>query len=287
MSMFTVYVDDSGTNNNARVVTGAVCVSSVQRWKAFERKWKKIAVSTGFKHFHMTEFAGCRPDKFCRDCINGKKSVADHPWRTWTEKKRERILASLAETVNRHVDMGFGIAVTKQDYDDLVLNAPLKTLVGDAVGKKHHTFTIQLCGGAIRNWRLDIKLKSPMKYIFDTTDDLIQRSEIAAMFIKSATDTTEPLEHGFSPTGYAFESRKDTVQLLSADMLAWASAKARVSELFNTQRLDGLSKEAKIVIKTFVDGKKLTIANINRKQLETWANKETEFRKNSKLAAYN
>ena len=111
--MFTVYVDDSGTHNEARIVTGACCVSSVALWKKYERRWNEIKDAEGFEHFHMTEFAGCRPEKPCRDCLSGKKTEADHPWRDWSNTKRKRVLRNLAETVNKFAEYGFGLAITK------------------------------------------------------------------------------------------------------------------------------------------------------------------------------
>src|SRR5438128_1207469 len=102
--MFTVYLDDSGTNNQARIISGAYCVSSVRNWEAFERRWNIVAEVAGFKHFHMTEFAGCRPDKWCRDCRNGKKTAEDHPWRAWSSDKRDKILDQLAGLINTYAD---------------------------------------------------------------------------------------------------------------------------------------------------------------------------------------
>ena len=58
-----VYVDDSGTDGKSRIAAAAFCVSTVDRWSAFERRWRNISVNAGFKHFHMTEFAACKQEK--------------------------------------------------------------------------------------------------------------------------------------------------------------------------------------------------------------------------------
>src|SRR5215469_17640552 len=95
-----VYVDDSSTTDlKAQIAAAAFCVSTEDRWKAFERQWNTISVNAGFKHFHMTEFAACRPDKPCIQCVRGKKDLGDHPWRCWTSKKRRQILERLARAV--------------------------------------------------------------------------------------------------------------------------------------------------------------------------------------------
>jgi hypothetical protein len=272
--MYIVYIDDSGTNNHARIVSGACCVASAKNWKKFERQWNAIGESAGFRYFHMTEFAGCRPDEWCRDCQNGKQTELNHPWRKWSNRKRKKVLGDLAETVNKYADYGMGVAIRKIDYHDFVLQAPLRNLAGDLLGERHYTFAIQCCGGGLANWRDSMRLTKPMKYVFDTTDDLHQRDEITNLFSLSATRSVNATNDGITPTGYAFESRKDTVQLLAADMLAWVSAKQRACEVFD----GSLSAEGMIVARVFINGKKLSIGKIETGSLRNWAEKETAHR---------
>jgi hypothetical protein len=72
----TVYVDDSGTDSKSRIITAAFCVSTVEKWLHFERRWKSISVNAGFKHFHMTEFAACKREKPCNQCARGETTLA-------------------------------------------------------------------------------------------------------------------------------------------------------------------------------------------------------------------
>jgi hypothetical protein len=276
---YTVYVDDSGTHNEARIVTGACCVSSVALWKRFERDWNEIGITEGFTHFHMTEFAGRRPDEWCRDCRNGKKTETDHPWRAWSNTKRKRVLCNLAETIKKHAEYGFGLAITKKDYDEFVLGTELKTLNIALVGERHYTFNVQSIAGRLADWRTSRRITQPMKYVFDGTDDPKQKDEIARLFIESSMPerVIRNINDGFIPTGYSWESRKAVKQLLSADMLAWVSAKVRASQLFTNCTM---GKEATMVNEIF--RQKLQIAWITREQLEKWAKEELAMQKKMK-----
>jgi hypothetical protein len=281
--MFTVYADDSGTNNHARIVSGACCVASVNDWKKFERAWLAIGKEAGFKYFHMTEFAGCRPDKWCRDCRNGKQTVENHPWRVWSKQKRKKVLKKLAETVSRYATYGFGVALTKKDYETLVLDAPLGEMVEDVVAQdRHYTFTIQICAGALAKWRDRERIHKPMKYVFDVTDDLAQRHQIGQLFAHSVSGIGAPINDGMVPDGYAFESRKNLVQLLSADMLAWFAAKRRAHDVFNVP----LSVEAQIIKRVVAESdKRLFIGKLTTDNFQDFAKRETEYRIDKKSAA--
>lgn len=119
-----VYVDDSGTDPKSRIVTAAFCVSTVEKWQEFAARWGKIGERAGFEYFHMTEFAARRRNQWCPQCRSGKTTALHHPWRDWSHMKRENVLNRLAKTVVKYVECGFGMAHTKQGYDDHVRNSP-------------------------------------------------------------------------------------------------------------------------------------------------------------------
>ena len=73
--------------------------------------------------------------------------------------------------------------------------------------------------------------------------------------------------------GVSYESRKNTVQLLSADMLAWVTAKIRAAQLFGR----GWSKEAKMVAFRFVDSGNLNIGFNATEQIQEWVEDEIAF----------
>jgi len=256
----------------------AYCVSSGKRWKEFEREWWKIAKDSGFKHFHMTEFASCRMDAWCRDCKKGKTDALDHPWRGWPNEKRQRVLKRLARTISRYAQHGAGIAIAKGDYENVVLKSDLLQLAPEAAGRRHFTFAMQTCGGHLAKWRAEKKITNPMKFVFDLSDKE-QKDENVRYFF-GAKDHPKPqikdgLEQWFIPIAIAYESRKTTVQLLSADMLAWVSAKIHAAQLFKVR----LHPDAFTVASIFLEGEKLGMGNVGQGDLKEWATGEIALRR--------
>jgi hypothetical protein len=281
-----VYVDDSGTepNPNVRIVVAAFCVSTVKSWRKFDSAWRAVEQDAGFKQFHMTEFAGCRKDAWCRDCRNGKTDASKHPWREWSNSKRKEVLKELVRIVCKHTEQGFGIAATKDDIDKYVIkNQELKSMApADAFGKKHFTFAASICGGELARWRAAQGVYPPIKFVFDLCSEE-QKLEIAKAFVSEGQvkpRLTGNLENWFEvdTNGISFESRKETLPLLSADMLAWIAAKIRAVHLFPTTFIrKGWSKEMSLVAFPFIDSDKLHIGYNQESSMTEWLRRELEF----------
>jgi hypothetical protein len=237
----TVYVDDSGTDGKSRIAAAAFCVSTVDKWLHFEDAWRKIADRAGFelKHWHMTEFAACRPGHLCQQCKHGETSAAEHPWQKWTKQKRENVLKRMAKALVETVEFGLGIAHTKEDYEKYVRDSPARALANEPVGDEHFTFAVQQCGGKLAIWRAaENRQSAPLKFVFDTSSKK-QKREIAHVFLAAANERSKydgGIEQWFDDVGVAYKSRKSVPQLLSADMLAWTIATIRSREIFRSGR---------------------------------------------------
>ena len=236
----TVYVDDSGTDSKSRIAAAAFCVSTVDRWLAFESSWRKIAVRAGFnlKDWHMTEFAACRSNHICPQCRHGETSIKEHPWQKWTEKKRENVLRRMAKALVKHVECGWGIAHTKEDYEKYVRDSPARALANEPIGQEHFTFAIQQCGGEFARWRSIQNRQDQLKFVFDTSSKR-QKREIAKVFFAAANERTQydgGIEQWFEDVGVAYESRRTVPQLLAADMLAWTIATIRSRDVYRRGR---------------------------------------------------
>ena len=133
-------MDDSGTTPQARIVVAALCVSRVNKWKQFEAAWIAAEKHFGFTGFHMTEFAGCRRDAWCRDCKNGETDARNHPWREWSSTKRKTVLTELLRIICKCTEQGFGIAFTKEEIDKHVKDPKRQELARDQFGDEHYTF---------------------------------------------------------------------------------------------------------------------------------------------------
>jgi hypothetical protein len=266
----TVYVDDSGTDTKSKIITAAFCVSTIEKWLQFERQWKKISINAGFKHFHMTEFAACRREKPCNQCIRGKTTLEHHPWRRWTAKKRKNVLRQLAETVVEFVEYGVGLAYTKQDFDDHIKNSPARLHSDVTIPEQYFTYAVQRCGGELARWRAQrASVNPPLKFVFDLTPKE-GRDEIANVFFGAANDDVphcyEGIEERFIPQSVSYENRRDVVQLLSADMLAWVTATIRAREMFGP----GETLEMFQVAHIFVGTNHIRMGNTPKESFAQW-----------------
>jgi hypothetical protein len=273
---YTVYVDDSGTDSHSRIVVAAFCVSQVRKWKKFEAAWRAVGKDAGFDHFHMTEFAACRKEKWCRECIAGKTGQSDHPWREWSTTKRKRVLDTLITIICRYTEHGCGIAFAKDDLQKYVISSHLTNLVPGSVGQECFTFAVQTCGGELAKWRAKQGMTPPLKFVFDLSPEA-QKQEIAQVFLAASKRPRlqDGVEQWFeiSENGISYENRKNTVQLLSADMLAWVTAKIRAAQLFGK----GWSKDVKMIAYRFVASGKLDIGYNTEEQLRNWHDREVAY----------
>jgi hypothetical protein len=266
----TVYVDDSGTDTRSQIAAAAFCVSTVDKWLDFERRWRRIADRAGFrlKDFHMTEFAACRRGHRCATCTRGKTAKVEHPWQMWSELKRKFVITQMVATLVDCVECGFGIAHTKKDYEKYIRDSPVRSLVAYPVADDHYTFAVQQCGGQLAKWRAENNRKDPITFVFDNASRK-ERKEIDEVFFAGYNDS-RPLENGveqvFEPIGVSFENRRDTPQLLSADMVAWTIATLRSRQVFSRGRF----VEAYWLANAFVSTKHIKIGYTNRNGLAQW-----------------
>jgi hypothetical protein len=264
-----VYVDDSGTDSKSAIVTAAFCVSTERKWQEFEARWRKIGERAGFEHFHMTEFAACKRDKWCPQCRHGKTTALDHPWRAWSPSKRENVLNRLAKAVVSYSECAFGMAHTKQDYDDHVRNSPARQVSTEPISDEQFTFALQQCGGELAKWRAANAVTKPLKFVFDLTSSKEERREIAKVFLASVqgrSQLKDCVERWFTPKEVLFASRKQVLPLLAADMLAWTIASIRSRDVFRC----GEFNEAYGVGLIFTGTKHIRMGYMEKETLKRW-----------------
>jgi hypothetical protein len=267
----TVYVDDSGSNSTSSVAAAAFCVSTVERWQELLEKWRKIATDAGFelKDFHMTEIAACRRDSLCWQCRAGKTSALEHPWQKWSDNKRKSVLTRMAKAIVKYVEFGIGHAYTKADYDEHVRNSPARLIANEPIADEYFTFAIQRCGGSLAEWRSAKSRIVPLKFVFDTASKREKR-DVANVFFGAANDKTQHengIEQWFDvETGVSYESRKQTYQLLTADMLAWTIATIRSRQIF----LRGRFVEANWIGRVFAGTRNIKMGYMAKDTLAQW-----------------
>lgn len=273
----TVYIDDSGTNPEARIVVAAFCVSTARKWRKFDAAWRAASSEFGFEHFHMTEFAACRKNEWCRDCRSGKTSEVDHPWREWSNTKRSKALTELVRIICKYTEYGKAIALTKEEVQKNIINSPARQTLPEIVGEREFTFAVQVCGGELALYRKRQCKFPPLKFVFDICPQY-QKDEIAKVFLRpnrGSPQIVDGMEQWFDvdTNGVSYESRKQTLPLLPADMLAWVTAKLRAYMLFNR----GWGKMHHFVAKRFLDTEKLHIGYSTEDHLVEWNDRVNKF----------
>ena len=266
----TVYLDDSGTDPGSRVVVAAFCVSTLEKWRKFDAAWRAASIEYGFHHFHMTEFMGCRKNAWCRDCRKGKTTEPDHPWREWSNTKRNKTLTELVRIICKYTEYGKAIALSKEEIQKHVINSPLRAAERGIVGQEEFTFAVQVCGGELALYRKKKAEFPPLKFVFDICPQY-QKDEITKVFLRpnrGKPQMGDGVEEWFDvdTNGVSYESRKQTFPLLAADMLAWVTAKLRAHMLFGKS----WGKPHYYVAKRFLESGKLHIGYSTEDHLIEW-----------------
>ena len=183
------------------------------------------------------------------------------------KKKRSR---QLAEAVVEFVEFGVGLSYTKQDFEDHIRNLKARTHTAILIPDHYFTYAVQRCGGELARWRAQqATVNPPLKFVFDLTPNK-ERDEIAKIFFGGFSEE-EPhyqdgIEERFIPESVAYESRKNVVRLLSADMLAWVTATIRAREIFGR----GDTFEMFQVAKIFVDSKHIRMGHTPKESFAQW-----------------
>lgn len=221
---FTAHFDDSGTHAESTIAVAASLIASVEQWREFNRNWGEAEKQEGFGAFHMADFAA------------GERQFKGSEW---GDSKKERVLKRLCNIVSTRIRLGWSTAVTKKDYDEIIVDPAFRGWCGDF----HYSFCVRQCAGSIGLWRRQQENPSSLKYIFDqmsrgkgeimrTMDWAIENSRI------------ESRSTGFKPlTGYSFESKADIWPLQAADIFAWTSFQ-QMQKLISHRQLSWIAEMA-------------------------------------------
>ena len=115
-SLYTVYLDESGTHASSDAAVVAGFVSNVSQWEAFSREWQEVLTDVGLDAFHMTDFE------------NGRGQFSG-----WTVAAKKALLNRLLPIIHEHTLWNVGCIVLRESFDSF-LSPPVKRLCGDAYG---------------------------------------------------------------------------------------------------------------------------------------------------------
>lgn len=253
VAALTIYLDDSGTAPDQPMAVVSGLISPYPQWKKFIREWNKARKELGFDVFHSAECVASNPKS---------------EFSQWDDRRKVRAFRRLREIVSQRSIQGFGVAVHKKDYDELVPDELRKEL-----GMYHYTVAVRIVIGLVEQWRAARGMKEPMEYIFDRMTEKKSKIEIDAVF-EQAERFTDPLHSfGIYKGCHSFRDKAEILPLQAADILAWC--------VYQRALHHNSSKPVhQVAVETFdyFHNQGLAAGTPTRSQLAEWVGREMEFR---------
>ncbi len=189
--MLHAYVDDSGTHDDAEIVSMGAFIAPFESWSAFELDWCAILDRERVKAFHMSHCeAGASPFD-------------------WEWPRRASLIHDLRHVIIRFQMLGTAFSISWKDWDALVIGKHREYL-GGAV-----EFAF---GGAIGLLVQHLRQFWPQEKLAIVVDDQKQRKDDLQRIAGHYADLKVLYPEIDS---LAFASMQNSVPLQAADMIAW------------------------------------------------------------------
>lgn len=199
--MFTVYIDDSGTAPDQKVVIAAAMIVPAQQIVSLDRAWADFDAGYGFKgDFHSSV------------CVARN---ADEVFADWSDRKVRNALRRARGIMKRHAVKLITMTINKDDFS---AEAPAEWLkVG---GRDPFTWAFRSLLDLLRTWNNGQQNPLPFEYILDWMEPR-ERGEIEMLMAQS--ESARPGEYDGR---YQFKKRAMVPALQCCDLLAWSAFSA-------------------------------------------------------------
>ena len=191
--MLHAYIDDSGTHDDAEVVSMGAFVARFEDWVSFELDWCAILDREPIEAFHMSH------------CEAGGKPF------DWSWARRAALIHDLRHVIIRYQMLGTAFSISRKDWDAIIIGAV----------REHFGNAIEFAfGGAIGQLVSYLRRLWPKEKLAIIVDDQKQRKEDLQRIAGHYADLK-----GLYPEieSLAFASMQKCVPLQAADMIAWES----------------------------------------------------------------
>ena len=198
-AMFTVFIDDSGTDpRQPSAIAAALIIPSVQI-EALDRTWEEFRREEYISDFHTSE------------CVAAQRGTE---FELWGSQRKHRICWKVREITKQYAVHAFSNAVFRKDYDDLA-----KGELREFVGKYHYTWAVWSVLRNLEAWAKYYKIDTPFEFVFDWMGES-KRNE-SKREIESVMAQQERGKPGFYEGRYSFRKRAEHPGLQCSDFLAW------------------------------------------------------------------
>ena len=197
--MFTVFIDDSGTDPRQPSAIAAALIVPAGQIEALDRAWEQFKREEFISDFHTAE------------CVAAQKGT---DFEHWGSQRKHRTCWKVREIAKQYGVSAFSIAVFRKDYDALVTGE-----LRDFCGKFHYTWAVWSILRNLERWAVYHKIETPFEFVFDWMGEN-KRNE-AKREIELVMMQSEDTKPGFYDGKYSFRKRVDHPGLQCSDFLAW------------------------------------------------------------------
>jgi len=194
---FSAHFDEAETHADKvhRIMTVSGFVSSVDKWKRFERDWPAILDKHGLPEgtlFHMKEFAR----------NNGVYKIFKD-----NSSKKAALISDLLKCAHVNTRKSFSVSVVLRDYEAVDAKYEFHELHGYP-----YPFCGIVCVDAMMKWKIKNKIDGPVETFFES--GATHWGQLETLVQKS---------HGFTPIK---KLKQEMVQFQCADLIAWKNRRA-------------------------------------------------------------
>jgi hypothetical protein len=215
--MFTVYIDDSGSDPKQSVAIAAALIVPAIQIPGLENNWADFASKYGFSSLHAAECAA-----------RNQHSV----FANWDDDTVRRVLGRARHIMKTRASKAFTFTIHKEDFDAVA--KPEWRKVG---GQNHFTWAFRNALNQILRWADERNITAPFEYVFDWAEKP-QRDEIDMVMAQY-----EDGYPGKFDRHYIFKKRKEIPALQCVDLLAW-SAFSMSRQMFRDVPMQEMAKES-------------------------------------------
>lgn len=244
--MFTVFIDDSGTDPNQRVAMASALVVPTQRLTALEAEWSTFLSKEHIASWHTSV------------CVskNGK-----HGFASWEDARVRSVTDRIRQICRKYAVTAFSFAADKSSYD-----ATLTDAEKELFGKCHFTWALQHMLNLLDEWMGDRHVR--FECVFDWMQNSPAKAEVEYVM------HIYPVPARFA--GYRFEKRSETPGLQCVDLLAWSSYQVARSHFYQ-YALNSIALRNYRAFARFPGGW-LTARSITPADLEHWVTSSVRLR---------
>lgn len=225
LAMFTLYVDDSGTDPNQQVAIATVLRIPALQIVRMELEWDTFRKKEGFTCFHTSEFMA----------RNSKSEFAG-----WDDEKQQRVFRRVRQIAKKYGSSALSVAVNKKDYDEVMPDE-----YRGYFGRYHYTWAIRQLVSLVGKW-YERNVTTPFEFVFQWMGGPRdpRRREIETVMEQAQWRAEYPgKEIPGNYEHYGFRQSASIPGLQCVDAIAWVSYRFAL-QIFRNTPLPDMALEA-------------------------------------------